>query len=355
MTSLRKFILPLGVVALVGVAAYAMWLEVRPSALPEGFAASNGRIEAVEIDIAAKSSGRVKEILVDEGDFVEAGAVLVRMDTAVLEAQLREAQANLEQAKIGVKTAGDEVTQAEAEKRAAEAVVKQRQAELEIAQKTFERADHLVTRNAIAVSELDEARAAHQGAEAAVAAAEASLAAADAAIGLAKSGVVLAKAKINAVEATIESIQADLDDAVLKSPRPGRIQYLVARPGEVVSGGATILNLVDVGDVYMTFFLPTADAGRIAVGTEARIVLDAAPQYVIPASVSFVASVAQFTPKTVETREEREKLMFRVKARIDPAVLKEYVRYVKTGLPGTATVRVDPRVAWPEELQPRLP
>lgn len=350
-----KYLLLLGAVALAAFAAYAAWLEFRPAGLPEGFAESNGRIEAVEIDVAAKSGGRVKEITVDEGDFVEAGAVLARMDTAVLSARLHEAEANLEQATIGVETAGSQVTQAEAEKRAAGAIVAQRNAEVDMAKKTLDRADQLVTRNAAPVAQLDQARAAHQGAEAAVAAAQAQVAASEAAIGSARSGVVMAKAKVNAAHAAIESIEADLDDAVLTSPRSGRVQYLVAQRGEVVAGGATILNLVDLSDVYMTFFLPTADAGLIAQGSEARIILDAAPQYVIPATISFVASVAQFTPKTVETLEEREKLMFRIKARIDPALLKEYIRYVKTGLPGTATVRLDPSKPWPAELEPRLP
>jgi HlyD family secretion protein len=113
--------------------------------------------------------------------------------------------------------------------------------------------------------------------------------------------------------------------------------------------------MLDVSDVYMTFFLPETVAGKIAVGAEARLVLDAIPQYVVPARVSFVASSAQFTPKTVETRTEREKLVFRVKARIDPALLQKYRTRVKTGLPGVAYVRLDDSTPWPEQLQAKLP
>ena len=100
------------------------------------------------------------------------------------------------------------------------------------------------------------------------------------------------------------------------------MQFRVAQPGEVLGAGGVVLNMVDLTDVYMTFFLPTASAGRIALGTEARLVLDAAPHYVVPAAISFVADVAQFTPRTVETSAEREKLMFRLRARIDPALLR---------------------------------
>ena len=114
-------------------------------------------------------------------------------------------------------------------------------------------------------------------------------------------------------------------------------------------------NMVDLGDVYMTFFLPTSAAGRVQLGSDVRLVLDAVPQYVIPARATFVADVAQFTPKTVETAEEREKLMFRVKARIDPELLKKHLRDVKTGLPGLAYVKTDPRAKWPAELETKLP
>ena len=92
--------------------------------------------------------------------------------------------------------------------------------------------------------------------------------------------------------------------------------------------------------------------GRIRrVGSEARIVLDAVPDYVVPAKVSFVAAEAQFTPKSVETRSEREKLMFRVRIRIDPQLLRDYRNQVKTGLPGEAYVRLDESIEWPDFLQ----
>ena len=102
------------VLALAGGGYYA-WLKLRPPGLPEGFASGNGRIEATEIDVDAKIPGRIAEILVDEGDFVSAGQVLVHMDTKTLEAQRREAEAQLERAKIGVETAEAVVRQREAE------------------------------------------------------------------------------------------------------------------------------------------------------------------------------------------------------------------------------------------------
>jgi len=348
-SSLRR----LGPALLIAVALIVGWQLWQRMAGADGFpgiASGNGRIEATEIDVATKAPGRVAEILVDEGDFVSAGQVLARMDTEALQAQLREARAGLARARIGVETAHSLIAQREAELAAAGAVVAQREAERRAAQARFARTENLAARDAISQQTLDDDRARLEGARAAVAAAEAQRAAAAAALSNARAQVVSAEAEVEAVSATIERIATELADGELKSPRDGRVQYLVAQPGEVLAAGGVALNLVDLTDVYMTFFLPTGQAGRVALGAEVRLVLDALPQHVMPARASFVADVAQFTPKTVETAEERQKLMFRIKAQIDPRLLKKHLRQVKTGVPGMAYVRLDPDAAWPEEL-----
>lgn len=353
-SSARNWLLAAVAIVLAGGGYYA-WQAYGGGDLPPGIARGNGRIEAVEIDVSTRIAGRIAEILVGEGDFVEAGQVLARMDTAQLQAQRRQAEAQQRRARIGVDTARSLVAQREAERTAAAAVVAQRQAQLNATQQKLARSQQLVTRNVVSQQVLDDDMAAAQGARAAVAAAQAQLAATEAAISAAQAQVVDAEAAVEAAGAAIESIAADIDDAVLVAPRAGRIQYRVAEPGEVLSAGGRVLNLVDLSDVHMTFFLPTAQAGRVAIGADVHIVLDAAPQYVVPARASFVADVAQFTPKTVETEEERQKLMFRVKARIPAELLKKYIRQVKTGLPGVAYVRLDPAVAWPPRLQEALP
>ncbi len=163
-----------------------------------------------------------------------------------------------------------------------------------------------------------------------------------------------AGAAVDAARAAIDAITADINDSTLTAPRDGRVQYRVAQPGEVLSAGGRVLNMVDLSNVHMAFFLPTEQAGRVAIGAEVRLVLDAAPQYVIPAKATYVADVAQFTPKTVETAEERQKLMFRVKAQIAPELLRKYIQQVKTGLPGVAYVRLDPKAEWPASLSGTL-
>lgn len=350
-TPARTWIIRGLIAAAVLVVALLLWKTLRPSGLPEGIVGGNGRIEATEIDVASKAPGRIRDILADEGDMVKAGQVIAHMDTDVLVAQRTEAEAQLAQAQNTVLVSETQIAQRKSERAAALAVVRQREAELNASRKRFSRSDTLAREGATSMQERDDDLAQTQGAAAAVAAAKAQLAAADVAVTTASSQTIGTRSQVEAARATIQRVDADIADSTLRAPRDGRVQNRIAQPGEVVSAGGRVLNLVDLSDVTMTFFLPATVAGRVGIGSEARIVLDAAPTHPIPARISFVADVAQFTPKTVETQDEREKMMFRVRARIDPALLRRYISLVKTGLPGMAYVRVDPNVAWPANLQ----
>ncbi|MGA6097898.1 HlyD family secretion protein [Stutzerimonas marianensis] len=347
----RTALKTLAIVGVAAVIALLVWSELRPQGLGDAFTSGNGRIEATEIDVATKTPGRVLEITVDEGDFVQPGQVLARMDTEVLDAQLNQARAQVRQAENAILTAQAMVAQRESEKTTAEAVVAQRRAELTAAQKRYQRTETLVARNAMPRQQLDDDLASMQSLQAALAAARAQVLSTEAGIAAAKSQVIEAESAVEAARASVARLQADIRDSELKTDRVARVQYRVAQPGEVLGAGGKLLNLVDLADVYMTFFLPERQAGRVAMGSEARLVIDAAPQYVIPAKVTYVASVAQFTPKTVETESEREKLMFRVKARIDPELLRKHMEQVKTGLPGVAYLKLDADAEWPAHLQ----
>lgn len=343
------------IVVVLAAVGYLLWQRFGTGDAQAGLASGNGRIEAVEIDVATRSAGRLEELLVREGEFVTAGQVLARMDTLPLQAQLQQAQAQARQAEASQETARSQVAQRISERTAAQAVVTQRQAELEAERNRAQRIATLAQRGDVSQQTAEDARAAVDTRSGALATARAQLAAAEAAILTARSQVAAASSAIDAARATVARVQTEMDDSVLKAPRDGRVQVVVARPGEVLGAGGRVLNLVDLTDVYMTFYLPTAAAGRIALGTEARIVLDAAPEYVVPAQISYVADVAQFTPKTVETAAEREKLMFRVRAQIPQELLRRYIDEVKTGLPGVAYVRTDPSLPWPPRLQVKLP
>ncbi|EHJ93253.1 hypothetical protein KUC_0200 [Vreelandella boliviensis LC1] len=351
---LKKLILAAGVI-LIAAGGYYYWSELRGEGLGEGFASGNGRIEATEIDIATKLPGRVDAVLVDEGEFVTVGQPLARMQIQVLEAQRDEAAAHHQQALNTVLSAEAQVALRQSDHLAAQAVVTQRESELDAAQRRLARSETLSREGAASAQELDDDRARVNSARAAVAAANAQVDAAQSAIEAARAQVTGANSAVAAADATIARIAADITDSQLVAPRAGRVQFRIAQPGEVLPSGGRVLNLVDLGDVHMTFFLPAEQAGRVALGSEARIILDAAPDLVIPARISFVASTAQFTPKTVETASERQKLMFRVKAQIDRDLLQRHLEQVKTGVPGEAWVKLDPDIEWPAELAIRVP
>lgn len=343
-----------GIIAIVAIIAWLAWQYLQAQK-GKNIASANGRIEATEVNIAAKYAGRIAAILVDEGDYVKTGEIVAKMDTDVLQAQLREAKAKVQEAQSTIASKRSKLAENESKKAAAQATVLQRQAELWAAKKRADRTAVLAGRASVSQQEADDDKARVEANNAAISAAQAQVKAAEAAIATARSEVLEAESSYKATGATVQRIQADIDDSDLKAPRDGRIQYRVAQPLEVVAAGGRVLNMIDLSDVYMTFFLPTKEAGRVPLGSEVRIVLDAAPELVIPAKVTFVADVAQFTPKAVETASEREKLMFRFKAHIPPDLLRAHVKKVKTGLPGMAYVRLDPQAQWPDRLKVRLP
>ena len=301
--------------------------RLRGRDMPEGIVKTNGRIEATEVDVAAKYPGRLATVSVNEGDEVTAGQVVGKISSPETEAQLRGAQAQLLKAKQSLA----EVV----------ALIAQRKSDLDFARPDYERGKTLLEHGNISQQVVDQRRNKLEAAEAGYVAANAQRDQAEAAI--------------KAAEADVERLQAILVDLVLVSPRTGRVQYRLARAGEVVAAGQRVLTILDLNDVYMTIYLPANVAGPLMLGDEARTILDPIPQYVLPNTISFVATEAQFTPKSVETAEEREKLMFRVKLQADPQVINKYYRQVKTGVRGLGFVRTDPKIPWPAELAVKLP
>jgi len=312
--------------AIVGAGIFGVWKYTHPG-LPDGIAMANGRLEAEQVQIAAKYPGRVEKVLVEEGDLVTAGQVIARMDTRDVLAQLGEAQAQL----LSAQSAEGE----------AQSALKARDADRLLSQQELTRISKLHKKGFASSQLLDKARAGMDAAEAMYQAAQATL----------RRSI----AGIDAAQATIKRVQAAVDDSTLVAPRSGRVQYKLIQPGEVVAAGTPIVTLLDLSDVYMTIFLPAADAGALAIGDEARLILDPVPQYVVPAKVTFVAEDAQFTPKAVETQDEREKLMFRVKLTIDSKLLNKWESRVKTGIRGVGYVRVKRDIAWPPNLEVKLP
>ncbi|WDG56430.1 biotin/lipoyl-binding protein [Pseudomonas chlororaphis] len=287
--------------------------------LPEGLSMGNGRLEATEVQIASKTPGRLAEVLVDEGDKVSKDQLLARMDTRTLEAQRAQAEADVVRTRENLA--------------AAEANVHLRQSELLLANQELKRSRELFNRGYASQQIIDQQQARLNTDNAAVQAAQAQVAAVRAAIGSAK--------------AMVAQLTSEIDDSSLRALIDGIIQLRLAEPGEVLGAGGRVLLLIDPSDQYMNLYLSASVTGRLAVGSEARILLDALPDQPLPAKISFVAAKSQFTPKEVETRDERQKLVFRVKLRLtQPSAVPQ----AKPGMPGAGYVRTA-TVGWPANLQ----
>ncbi len=318
----KQILLTLALSAIIAASAYYYTIFQADNDL-EGIAYGNGRIEAQSIDIATRHGGRVLSVPVEEGQMVEAGDIIAELDLSDLAASLAGAEANVRASIQKKDAAASTVAQAESARM--------------LADKEFARADELARDKAVSESRRDQAFNAKQSAEAQLAAAKQNLASAE--------------ESIEVAESEVARLKELLTDQHLKASRKGRILYKLVEPGEVMSAGSKAVTLLDLTDVYMTIFLPTETVGKLRLGEEARIILDAAPDMAIPAYISYISPEAQFTPRQVETRTEREKLTFRVKVRIPPELLSKYIDHVKTGLPGMAYIKSDKDRDWPTRLQ----
>ena len=323
--TMRNLIIVLVVVLVGGFLGYKYW-KSRQGAVPKGIAYGNGRIEAKLSDASAKEPLRVKEILVDEGDLVRPGQVLVRLDTITLDAQLAEARA--------------QVAASQEQVAAAQAAIVRQKSEIELAKIEAERSRKLVEERAGSQREYDGRKTNLETTTAGLAEDEARL--------------QTALQQVQVAKANVEAIQSRINDATLTSPVLGRVLYRLAEPGEVLGPGGKALTLVNLQDVYMEIFLPAAQAAALKIGAEARLTVDFEPDRSAVGYVSFVSPEAQFTPKQVETRSEREKLMFRVKIQVPKELVLHYVERIKTGVRGVGYVKVSDAAVWPDWLQKNL-
>jgi HlyD family secretion protein len=320
------WILVLALLAGGGVVGWQAYQE-RLNALPPGFAAGNGRVESVQVDVTTKEPGRVETVLVHEGNMVHAGQVVAKMDTVTLAAELARAQAT--------------VAEQEAKVPEVEAEIAQADSQLKLADVEFQRERNLLSRNATSRTDYDIK--------------ETLVKTRRAALDGNKARLNSTRKSVDAAKAEAAKIQSRIDDMTLKSTVEGRVLYRLAEEGEVLGSGGKVLTLVNLGDVYMEIYLPAQDAVKTKMGAEARIVLDVAPEYAARAKVTFVAPEAQFTPKQVETRSERDKLMFRVKLSVPPERILPVIERIKTGIRGVGYVRLDDSAAWPARLDRPLP
>jgi HlyD family secretion protein len=309
-----------------GVLAWQAW-QTWLGELPPGFASGNGRVESVQVDVTTKEPGRVEKILVHEGDMVSPNQIVAKMDTVTLEAELARAEAT--------------VAEQEAKSFEVDAAIAKADSQLKLDELELARTSALVTRKAAPREEFDIKQTMVKTSGATLKGEKARL--------------NTARKSIDAAKAEVTTIKSRINDMTLRSTVKGRVLYRLAEEGEVLGTGGKVLTLVNLGDVYMEIYLPAQDAVKVKIGADARIVFDIAPDLAARAKVSFVAPEAQFTPKQVETRAERDKLMFRVKLTVPPERVLQYIERVKTGIRGIGYVRLDDAAEWPARLNRHLP
>lgn len=351
------------VLAAIGYLGWKEW-QARPPEAPatappvenatRGIVAANGTLEAAMFDVFARSTGRLGEILVAEGDSVKAGTVIARIETDQLTSAKNEAGTQLKLAELSVGTADSIVAQRQAEQEAAAALLSQSTIERQSAEKRLSRSQQQWAKGAVSDQLLDDDKARVQGTIAAIAAGKARIAAADAAVSSASAQATEARASVEAARSKLQRIETEIVDADLNPPRDGRVQNLSAQPGQMLVAGASVARLVDLEKVSMTFLLPTAEMGQVAVGNEVRIKLDAAPQSVIPATVSFVSDVAELAPGTGASNDQSRTLAVRVRAQIAPELLQKHLTQINTALSGRAYIKTADDAEWPADLSEKL-
>ncbi|PIT10075.1 HlyD family secretion protein [Snodgrassella alvi] len=324
MKTRRLLFILLVVLVLVGL---AVWINMRSNtALPDGFTGGNGRMELKRLDVATLYSGRVVEIKVDEGDMVVKNQVLAELSSDQTTSKLAAARADKQRAQ-------ESVSRAEAE-------IAAQQQSYKIAQMDLDNARQLKSDDLVSSPELRRRLANRDAALARVKSAQAARAEAQAAV--------------KQAQAQIDATFSANNDMLIRAPKAGRIEYRIAEAGNVLGEGNKVVSLLDPTDVTLSVYLPTDTIGKLRLGDEARIVLDGM-NAVWPAKVDFIDSNAQFTPKFVETLNERQKLMYKVKLKIPPQIALQYSGLLKGGLTGNGYIRFDNSKAWPQQWQVNLP
>jgi HlyD family secretion protein len=293
------------------------------------FISASGTIETVEVHVAAKVSGELLELDVEEGTRVKQGDKLAVVDHATLDIQLRQAEAGVRQAEaqlaLLVKGARSE------DIRQAEAALKQAEAALTVAEDDARRMRALAKTGSVTTKQAEDAEA-----RLTVATAQRNAAA--------KVRTLVRPEEIQAAEARLAQAQASADllrktiaDCTITAPAGGIVTHKAVEPGELVVQGATLVTLAELDSVYVMIYVTEKELGRVKLGGPAEVKIDSFPDKVFEGTITYISSEAEFTPKNIQTKEDRVKLVFGVKVEIE-----NREGFLKPGLPADAVIRVGP-------------
>ncbi len=347
--------------AVGGYFAWDRWGRVEP--LPEGLVQANGRIEGDHVTVASKFAGKIHEMLVREGDSVRAGQEMARLDSEQVQAKLRQAEqaivaarAQHRAAQTGLELLECEVPlmieTAEASVEHAKAVVAKAIAAEQQSERDAARFSDLASRGTIDKRKGEEAELGWTVAKNDVRVAETALTRAEKQLAEAKLGerrlqakrqeIEALAAQVAGAEAVRDEAQSVLDDLVITAPADGVITTRVVDVGEIVAAGSPLFDLVNLDRLYLKVYVPEIEIGRVRLQLPARIYTDAFPEDPFPATVQFVSSRAEFTPKEVQTPDERVKLVYAVKLYLD----ENPDHQLSPGLPADAVIRWKEDTPW---------
>jgi HlyD family secretion protein len=322
-----------GILIIAAVAGILYYFFSRNKEEGNPFLKVSGNIEATEVDVGFKVSGRIVNLLVQEGDWAERGKVLAKLDDEDLLQRLALAQATLKsaQARLDKLLAGSRPE----EIREAEATLQQAQFDFDNKKVNYERVNSLFERGVIPKDTLDNAEAAFKIAKAAVERAKENYQLVK--IGPRKEDIEDAKAQVEQAKANLKLIKTQLSYATLYSPLSGVVLVKSGEIGEVVNPGTPILTLADIENVWLKAYIPEVDLSRVKWGQEVSVTTDLKPQKIYKGKISFISSQAEFTPKQIQTEKERVTLVYRIKIDI-PNPEKE----LKPGMPADGKILLSP-------------
>jgi HlyD family secretion protein len=317
------------VIIVIAIGALLYYLFTREREVEGNFIKVSGNIEATEVDVGFKISGRIVSRLYEEGDWVEKGQVLAKLDDEDLRNRLEVARATLvsAQARLSKLLAGSRPE----EIRQAEAAVNQAKSDLENKQAHYERMKPLFERGVIPKDTLDSAEAAFKTAKASFeGATENYLLVKE---GPRKEDIDDARAQVEQARATVNLNETQLSYTTLYSPISGVVLVKSGEIGEVVNPGTSIVTLADIENVWLKAYIPETDLSKVKWGQDAIVTTDLRPKKEYRGRISFISSQAEFTPKQIQTEKERVTLVYRIKIDI---INKD--RELKPGMPADGRI-----------------
>lgn len=310
---------------------------------PQNQLTLSGNIEAHESLISFKVPGRIVDLPVEEGQRVEANALLARLDDADYRQKVRinEAAVNVRQSTLALMLAGTR----EQEVKASQLTMLDAQADLEQKKSDYDRAQRLFSKDEVSSHDRDFANTALKRAQATFQAAQQRYN--EAVEGTRKEDIAIARATLREADADLDLSRVNMDYTTLRAPSAGVITVREAELGEVVAPGTPVVTLADLDHIWLRAYIAEIDLGRVHWGQEATITTDSYPGKQYHGRISFISSSAEFTPKSVQTYKERITLVYRIKIDIDNPNHE-----LKPGMPADA--RIDLAAAKPSTLQPGI-